>query len=475
MTAGTIVLDIGKTNAKVSLWDARGRLVDRWTRANVPRAASGYRALDVEGLEAWLMTSLASCARAGRVGRIIPVGHGAAAALVRGGRLFVPPMDYEDPIAGPERALYAAQRDAFADSGSPLLPGALNLGMQLHHVEALRGPLPDDVWILPWPQYWAWRLCGVMASEVTSLGCHTDLWRPIESRFSDLAARRGWAARMAPLRRADDVLGPISANLAAETGLPGDCEVLCGLHDSNAALLASRGHAEVAVPGSTIVSTGTWFVAMRALSPGERLDGDRLPEHRDCLLNVDARGCPVPSSRFMGGREAEIVRGTEVPPSAGQPPASEAGLTRILAGGSLAYPSFVPGVGPFPDAAGELPRNATPRERHAHASLYLALMTDTILTLIDSRGPVLVEGRFAADTLLVRALATLRPSAPVYTCDAENDLAHGALRLVAPELQPSSGLVRVEPLAIDLEAVADGWRSHAAEAQRAAETSEARA
>jgi len=471
LTAGTVVLDIGKTNAKVSLWDAQGRLVDRWARANASPASSRYRALDVEGIEAWLMASLAACARAGRVARIVPVGHGAAAALVRDGCLFVPPMDYEASIGEAERKQYAAQRDAFAVSGSPLMPGALNLGMQLHHLEELDGPLPEDVRILPWPQYWAWRLCGVMASEVTSLGCHTDLWRPMESRFTDLAVRRGWAARMAPLRRAGDTLGPVSASVAAETGLPADCEVLCGLHDSNAALLASRDHAELAEAGSTVVSTGTWFVAMRALSPGERFDGGRLPEHRDCLLNVDVRGCPVPSSRFMGGREAEIVRGGDVPSTAVRSPVTEERVAAVIAVSRPAYPSFVPGVGPYPDAAGQMPGGtAATRDRHAHASLYLALMTDTILTLIDSHGPVLIEGRFAEDALFVRALATLRPGEPVYTCSAENDLAHGALRLVSSELAPQQDLVRVGPLAMDLKPVADDWRSHAERTQRAAHT-----
>ena len=119
-----------------------------------------------------------------------------------------------------QRDEYEAQRDAFMVTGSPALPCGLNLGMQLHRFEKLFGPLPDDVTIVPWAQYWAWRLCGVAASEVSSLGCHTDLWRPMDRDYSALAVRRGWAARMAPIRAAEAPLGTITAEIAKQTGLP---------------------------------------------------------------------------------------------------------------------------------------------------------------------------------------------------------------------------------------------------------------
>ncbi len=83
-------------------------------------------------------------------------------------------------------------------TGSPALPLGLNLGIQLNHLEQADRPWPDTLYIVSWPQYWAWRLSGVMASEVTSLGCHSDLWRPLENRYGELAVRRGWAKRFPP-------------------------------------------------------------------------------------------------------------------------------------------------------------------------------------------------------------------------------------------------------------------------------------
>ena len=100
--------------------------------------------------------------------------------------------------------------------------------------------------LVPWAQYWAWWLSGTAVSEVTSLGCHSDLWSPDAADWSPLAKAQGWDQRFAPLAKAGDVIGTISPALAAATGLPATVKVLAGLHDSNAALMAARGFAEIA-------------------------------------------------------------------------------------------------------------------------------------------------------------------------------------------------------------------------------------
>lgn len=466
ITGRTIVVDIGKTNAKVSLWGAGGELIARKLRANDPnpRSSVPWRTLDVHGIDAWIINSLREFAASGNVARIVPVGHGAAAALIRDGRLYAEPMDYEMGISQDDRLSYDAERDRFERTGSPALPQGLNLGIQLHLLEKILRPFPDDLLIIPWPQYWSWRFCGVAASEVTSLGCHSDLWRPTEGTFSELAVRRGWAALLAPIRRAGDMLGQVTAEFAASTGLNEDCQVLCGLHDSNAALLAARGHGEIAGQEATVLSTGTWFVAMRSMARGAELDIGDLHESRDCLVNVDANGRPTPSARFMGGREAELAGGVDSFRLTDTCKETDllARVPGLVRRGIMAVPGFVAGVGPFPDARGTwINRPDDPLDLRAATDLYLALVADTALDLIGSRERLLVEGRFAEDGVLVRAIAALRPEQRVYTSNAKHDVAYGALRLVAPNLSPVSELRPVEPLAVDLADYARAWREQA--------------
>ncbi len=459
------VLDVGKTLAKLTIWSADGRLEDRHVRPNA-RAVSdqGYPCLDVAGIDAWLAQTLRAVAEKGHISAIVPVGHGAAACIVDGDALRLAPLDYETELPAETRAAYLAQRDSFAHTGSPALPAGLNLGAQLHWLEAVAPQKACRGVILTWPQFWAWRLCGVAATEITSLGCHTDLWMPVEGCPSPMAVARGWAKRFAPLRRAADVLGPVTEEWQTRCGLPKNCVVLCGLHDSNAALLAARGHGETRGRDCTVLSTGTWFVAMHSAAAGAKFDLSSFPEARDCLVNVDVYGNPVPSARFMGGREAEILeQATDAPID---PKANESVLLdlarRMVEQGAMALPAFQKGVGPFPDRKGRwLNRPADQTARRAAAGLYLALMADTSLALIGSTECLVIEGRFADDPVFARALASLRPRQSIYLSHAHDSVPYGALRLIDPDLPPHAALVRTKPLPFDLSGYAAQWRSMA--------------
>jgi hypothetical protein len=135
----------------------------------------------------------------------------------------------------------------------------------------------------------------------------------------------------------------------------------------------------------------------------------------------------------------------------------------------VARPGFVPGVGPYPQAVASLsPPDPQPAERRALAALYLALMSAAILDLIDSQQCLLVEGPFAADEIFVGALATLRDRQQVYTCSGRDDLAYGALRLLAPALAPPAGLRQVAPIEVELKAYAEDWRRQAEASRRVA-------
>jgi sugar (pentulose or hexulose) kinase len=460
-----VVLDIGKTLSKLTLWTADGTLLARATRPNEKVATRHYAALDVHGIEAWVAETLKDFAAHGRIGAIFPVGHGATAAIVRDGALACLPMDYEQPIDESERRIYDRQRDGFAHTGSPALPNGLNLGAQLFVLERLYPDLLDGgSIILPWPQYWAWRLSGVAASEVTSLACHSDLWAPEAGKPSHFAERRKWAAHFAPLRRAADILGPITPDWADRCGLPADVAIHCGIHDSNAALIAARGFPEIDGKEATVLSTGTWFVAMRTPGWGVHLDTVSLSESRDCLINVDAFGELVPSSRFMGGREIELLTGIDtrrIDIKPDQPGLVEA-IGRVIAGDMRVMPGFAPGTGPFPRSEGRwINKPKQDADRRAAVSLYAALVANVALDLIDARERILIEGRFAEAQVFVRGLASLRPNDQIFVCNAHNDVSFGALRLMDPSLRPASRLVPVAPLDVEIDPYRKRWEQDA--------------
>jgi sugar (pentulose or hexulose) kinase len=378
---------------------------------------------------------------------IVPVAHGAAIAGLKDGAPAFDPPDYEGPLPAESLAAYRRGRDAFGVTGSPALPAGLNLGAQLHGLEAATGGF-DGITLLPYAQYWAWWLSGTAVSEVTSLGCHSDLWEPAAGTFSPMARARGWADRFAPMAQAGDVIGTLRPDLARQTGLSRHIRVHAGIHDSNAALNAARGFAEIAGLEATVLSTGTWFIAMRSPAAGAALP--RLDEARDCLVNVDARGAPVPSARWMGGRVVEQL-GHRIDR------AGTAGLEAVLDRGIMALPG--PG-GPLADAPGGwIGEPANGDEAAAAVALMAALCVDAMLDLLESRDRLLVEGRFAASEVMVAALAALRPGMAVLTATEEADVSFGALRLALPELAPPGRLTRAAPLPFALEQYRARWRA----------------
>ena len=455
-----IVVDIGKTLAKASLWQADGTLIARETRPNQRIDYGAYLALDLDGIEAWLATVFTAFAAQAEIGAIVPVAHGAGAVLICDGRVAVPPMDYETAIPDEVLDRYRTRRARFAETGSPALPGDLNLGAQLCWLNTVHPEAFENALILPWCQYWSWRFSGIAATEATSLGCHTDLWNPVLQQPSSLALAAGWADLFPPLRAAADVLGTLTPEWCARTGLPTDTRVHCGIHDSNAALLAARGFEQISGGEATVLSTGTWFVAMR--TPGEPIDLTMLPEARDCLVNVDAFGTAIPSARFMGGREIETLTGVDARRIDIRPdqPALLASVTDIVARGAMVLPTFAPGFGPFPDSDGswiEMPDDWF--ARRATVCLYAALVADVALDLIGAKDSILIEGRFAEADVFIEALASLRPNDAIYTSHAHNDVSFGALRLLNPNLKPSVTLDPIEPLAVDLSRYRAQWHA----------------
>ncbi|KUR70268.1 carbohydrate kinase [Novosphingobium fuchskuhlense] len=441
-----IVIDMGKSLSKVSLWDRAGRRLDVRAR---PNAVGGGR-LDVVGIAAWLVEALGAWS-AHPVEAIVPVGHGAGAAALRDGALAFAPLDYEAAIPADVMERYRAARDPFGVTGSPALPHGLNLGAQVWWL-AEQAAL-ERTTLLPWAQYWAWYLSGVAVSEVSSLGCHTDLWVPAAATYSPLATRMGWAERFAPLAHARDVIDTLRPDIAAATGLSAQVKVLAGIHDSNAALHGARGFGDVADHEATVLSTGTWFVAMRRAKSAAPV----LPEGRDCLVNVDVDARAVPSARFMGGREIEMASGGQPVDNPAEQAALLAAAAASLASGAMLLPTLAPGCGPFPDCTARW--IGEPQDRRAAACLYAALIADAALDLIGARETLLVEGRFASAEVFVRALAALRPDSRVLVADGPADAAYGALRLIEPGLAPAARLRQVEPLAGDVHTYRARWQT----------------
>lgn len=416
------VIDLGKTNAKLALVDLATRSeIAVLTTPNRVLPGPPYPHFDTRTIWDFLTSSLARLQAEHGIDGISITTHGACAALLAAdGSLAAPVLDYEHPGPDSTRVAYDLIRPPFAQTGSAALPMGLNLGAQLYwQLQQDPGLAHRVAQIVTWPQYWGYLLTGQTACDLCSLGCHTDLWNPGTGHWSDLPDALGLSDKLAAPRKPSDLLGTLLPDLQLRLGL-GPVPVLTGIHDSNASLVP---HLTQAAPFS-VVSTGTWVIAMALGGHTTPLDPDR-----DMLVNVNALGHPVPSARFMGGREYEIIRQNR-PPVATLDDAS-----RVLDRDLMLFPAVVPGSGPFPHhTSGWSHPDRSDGETEVALGYYLALMTAECLGNIGAEGSTLIEGPFAANPWF-RSMLAAATNRPAQASNARTGTAVGAAMLFLPRAE----------------------------------------
>src|SRR5918996_1708683 len=447
------VLDVGKTNVKLLAVAPDGKILSSRSAPNAVRRGEPYPHCDTEHIWRWMMAALADLGETFAIAAIVPTGYGSTAALVAGDALVLPIMDYEAEPPPAIAAAYAEGAPWFEESCCPIHPAGLTLARQLFWQSRA---FPEDFrrarWILPFPQYWSWGLCGVPASEVTSLGAQTQLWNPRERDYSTLAKREGWDEMLPPLRYAFDVLGPLQLEVAEKCRLPRETPVLCGIHDSNANYAR---YLAAGLDDFTLISTGTWLITFNTALPLAGLD-----PLRDTVSNTDLLGRAVACARFMGGRERALIAG-------GKPARAEvADVEALIAAGTLALPSFTHSGGPFPGSSGRSliagPQPRTAPARAALASLYVALMASASLDLLRSTNQLIVDGGFVDDPQFARLLAALRPHQPIALSREREGTAIGAALLWRWAEREAAVALDLKEVAVPeiagLAAYAERWR-----------------
>jgi hypothetical protein len=162
----------------------------------------------------------------------------------------------------------------------------------------------------------------------------------------------------------------------------------------------------------------------------------------------------------MGGRECEVIKGDAADDA--EPPVER--LAALATNPCFALPAFSDQGGHFAGTRGRFVdangNDAVPWRRATLAALYAALMTDLSLDLVNARGPILLEGPFAANETYVAALAALRPASEVRPSLDAHGTSLGAAMLVDPGM-PVDMPAPVTPPDLDLGLYRARWRTFA--------------
>jgi sugar (pentulose or hexulose) kinase len=416
------VLDIGKTNLKLLVASDDGWPLETDSIPNAARTSSPYLAYDLAGLEKWFLGALAKVSRRHAIGAVIATAHGCGAVLVDADKHVLPMMDYEAVSPPDIDEAYARIAPPYGEVFCGIGAGAMRLAKQLLWQErAFPTEFARAKTYLTTAQYFAMRLGGRAASEISQLAAQGHIWDLARHQPSSVMRERGWAHLLPKPAPAGISLGTVSEAVAGHTGLARSTEILCGVHDSNANLFRYKA---AGLADASILSTGTWMIGFQ-----RDLDPDRLDATCAMVLNIDVDGENVPSTLTMTGREYHLICGHEGAADA----AVIAALPTLLARGSLALPSFVGDDGLFPGAAhrGRIigPAPETPAEWQALAVLYAAFSANRCLDLLGSTQRIVIDGGFATNLPFARCIAALRPSQSVSVSQCRDGTALGAALL----------------------------------------------
>ncbi|WP_052324184.1 FGGY-family carbohydrate kinase [Flavihumibacter sp. ZG627] len=291
------VLDIGKTNKKLILFDRDYQLVwEREEQLKETTDADGFPCEDIKALSGWMLSSLQSILdNPGYNLRAINcAAYGASFVLLdESGQVIAPLYNYLKPY--PEELLqqfydiYGGRSELCRATASPPL-GSLNSGLQLYRLKMEDPELFSRLhYALHLPQYLAYLLTGHAFSDITSIGCHTHLWNFDKSDYHNWVYREGIDKKLAPIHQSSGIAGYYQAKIP----------VGVGLHDSSAALVP---YLQTLQEPFVLLSTGTWCISLNPFNDKPLTDAEL---QKDCLCYLSYEGRQVKASRLFLGYEHE--------------------------------------------------------------------------------------------------------------------------------------------------------------------------
>lgn len=291
------IFDIGKTNKKLLLFDADYRVVmEESTQLPETTDEDGFPCEDINALTKWVNVSFDRVKRDKRftIKALNFSAYGASLVyLDKGSNVIAPLYNYLKPLAAAIQSQfydkYGGETMLAKETASPVL-GNLNSGMQLYRLKYEKPRIFSDTrWAVHLPQYLSFIFCRAINSDITSIGCHTNLWDFQQNRYHNWVFEEGIGERLPP------VVGSTSVAGYTEERIP----VGPGLHDSSAALipyLSSFNEPFV------LLSTGTWCISLNPFNHSP-LSSQELKH--DCLCYLAYDGKPVKASRLFAGHEHE--------------------------------------------------------------------------------------------------------------------------------------------------------------------------
>jgi len=299
MTNTIAIFDIGKTNKKFFLIDEAYQIVlERSTPLAEITDEDGDPCDDVKLLTEWVIETLTEVLQIKKfaISAVNFSAYGASFAYIgEDGKVIAPLYNYlkkyPDQLKDELYSKYGGATKISCSTASPVL-GSLNSGMQLYRVMKEKPALFAQIkYALHLPQFLSYLVTRVACSDITSIGCHTQLWDYSKNDYHEWVKKEGIEKKLAPLFSSHATGEYFFCNKHLKVGT--------GLHDSSAALIP---YLAVFTGPFILLSTGTWCIS---LNPFNEMPLTTEELEKDCLCYMEYQGKPVKASRLFAGYEHE--------------------------------------------------------------------------------------------------------------------------------------------------------------------------
>ncbi|WP_207536089.1 FGGY-family carbohydrate kinase [Desertivirga arenae] len=293
------VFDIGKTNKKLFFFDETYKIVlERTAKFDETTDEDGDPCENLDFLTSWVKEVLGEVIKLEKfdIKGINFSAYGASFVHIDDeGKPLTPLYNYLKPFPDNLKENfykeYGGELQVSTETASPVL-GNLNSGMQLYRLKHQKPGLFSKIkYSLHLPQYLSFLITGKAYSDITSIGCHTNLWNFTSNNYHEWVEKEEIASKLAPLYPSDSAVEVDVENIKRFVGI--------GLHDSSAALIPFFTSFQEPF---ILLSTGTWCVTLNPFNSSP-LTQEELKS--DCLCYISYKGKPVKASRVFAGNEHE--------------------------------------------------------------------------------------------------------------------------------------------------------------------------
>lgn len=294
------IFDVGKTNKKLFLFNEDYKIVfERSARFTETADEDNFPCENLESLQLSVFDSLHEVLRdkSFDVKAINFSAYGASFVHIdENGKPVAPLYNYLKPYPKYLKKqfydTYGGEEEFSYKTASPVL-GHLNSGMQLYWLKYERPHIYKKIkYSLHLPQYLSYLITKKTYSDITSIGCHTNLWDFEKNNYHHWVYKEQIIEKLAPIVSADSTVNAAFDDNNYATGV--------GLHDSSAALIPYLvSFSEPFI----LISTGTWCIS---LNPFNNQPLTREELECDCLSYITYNGKPVKASRLFVGNEHEL-------------------------------------------------------------------------------------------------------------------------------------------------------------------------